>query len=218
MNKFDKIYLSWRASKGMARIMVGELLIDGREVNFKYNKDNVNQAKRHGFNGYPGLSLDKLEHYSVLDLFSKRLINTERSDSDSLLDFWEIEPQYKNDKLYILAMTQGITSIDNFEFLANFELTDNLDFVTDIAGISYSNFNLSNLKRGDYLFFEKEAHKEDKNAVKILSNNQQLIGYVKKGHNLVFQHACSNELKIMVKHIINTGEEKQLFVRIFYSN
>lgn len=215
MNKFDKIYLSWRASKGFARIIVGELIPNGEKVDFKYIKDNLNQAKKFGFKGYTGLNIEKLEYSDVLDLFSKRLINTDRSDSSTLLNFWDIEPEYKNDKLYVLAMTQGITQIDNFEFLANFQFEEGLKFVTDIAGLSYTNFDLSKIKVGYKLTYEKEKHEKDENAVKVLFKDE-LIGYIKKGHNMVFQNINSDKLEIEVKHIINPKDAyKQLFVRIF---
>ncbi len=203
MNKFDKIYLSWRTSKGFARIIVGELILNGEKVDFRYLRENLNQAKKFGFKGYPGLNIEKLEYSDVLDLFSKRLINTDRSDSSPLLNFWDIETQYKNDKLYVLAMTQGITQIDNFEFLANFQFEKGLKFVTDIAGLSYK------------LTFEKERHEKDENAVKVLFK-KELIGYIKKGHNMVFQNINSDKLEIEVKHIISSRDvNKQLFVRIF---
>ena len=120
MNKFSKIYLSWRKGKGEPRHMVGEILNQNNDILFRYL--DYNKAKKEGFNGYPGLSLEKTEHSNVMDLFSKRLINTERNDSERLLKFWEVDPATKEDKLYLLAMTQGINSIDNFEFLADFDI------------------------------------------------------------------------------------------------
>jgi hypothetical protein len=216
MNKFSKIYLAWRHSKGLPRIMVGEITVKEDDVDFKYLQDGVNQARRDGFMGYPGLSIETKEHNNVLNLFSKRLVNTERSDAKELLKFWGVQDEYIEDKLYLLAMTQGMSQNDNFEFLACFELRDNLSFITDIAGLSHSKFDISKLKKGSKLTFERASMKEDKNAIRLLFA-QELVGYIKKGHNEVFIDNKADNIEIVVEHIINTNETKQVFVKVFYS-
>ncbi|GHS96565.1 hypothetical protein FACS189421_01840 [Bacteroidia bacterium] len=215
MNKFDKIYLSWRVSKGYPRIIIGEILPVGEDVDFKYIKDGLNQAKKYDFVGYPGLKIDELEHKNTLNLFSKRLINTDRSDSGELLEFWDIKPEYKDNKLYVLAMTQGMTPTDNFEFLANFKLEQELEFITDIAGLTYSKFDLCRIKKGTEFTFEKENLKQDEYAVKVLFNKES-VGYIKKGHNMVFHEKESNRLKLEVTHI--SKENNQIFVRVYLSD
>ncbi|KAA6301604.1 MAG: hypothetical protein EZS26_002210 [Candidatus Ordinivivax streblomastigis] len=214
MNKFDKIYLSWRVSKGYPRIIVGEILPKAEDVNFKYSKEGLNEAKRYGFVGYPGLKFDEMEHKNVLNLLSKRLINTDRSDAGELLDFWNIEHEYKDNKLYVLAMTQGMTPTDNFEFLANFKLEKELCFVTDIAALTYSKFDLCRVSNGTQLTFEKENLKEDEFAVKVLFNNDY-VGYIKKGHNMVFHDPNFDKLRLEVKHV--SKENNQLFVRVNFN-
>jgi hypothetical protein len=214
MNKFSKIYLAWRHSKGQPRIMIGEIIERSSEVDFKYLQDGVYQARRDGFMGYPGLSIETTEHKNVLSLFTKRLINTERSDAKELLKFWGVQDEYIENKLYLLVMTQGMSQNDNFEFLACFELKDDLSFITDIAGLSHSKFNISKLKKRDKLTFERENLKQDKNAIKLLFE-QELVGYIKKGHNEVFIDTKADNLEIVVEHIINTNETKQVFVKIF---
>lgn len=215
MNNFSKIYLAWRHSKGQPRIMIGEITVQGNEVNFKYLQAGVNQARKEGFMGYPGLSIEITEHKNVLNLFSKRLINTERSDAKELLMFWGIQDEYTENKLYLLVMTQGMSQNDNFEFLACFKLQNDLSFITDIAGLSHSKFDVSKLKKGDLLTFEKENLKQDKNAIKLLFE-QELVGYIKKGHNEVFIDNNAENLKIVVEHIFNQSDTQQVFVKVFY--
>ncbi|PXV62681.1 hypothetical protein CLV62_11870 [Dysgonomonas alginatilytica] len=213
-NSFKKIYLSWRPSKGLSRLMVGEIIIHAEVINFRYIKEELNKATKLGFSGYPGLPIDKPEHLASLDLFIKRLINTDRSDAEFLLNFWEIDSNYKEDKLYLLAMTQGIMQTDNFEFLANFELKEGLTFVSDVAGLSHSKFDLTKVKIGSELTFEKENHIKDKDAVKVLFKGE-LVGYIKKGHNQIFHEEGSLNIKIEVKHITNTKVFKELYVKIY---
>jgi hypothetical protein len=215
MDEFSKIYLAWRPGRGERRIFVGEISKNGGDVSFKYLREGLHKARREGFDGYPGLSDDKMKHENTLSLFAKRIINTERSDAQDLLDFWEVEPQCKNDKFYILAMTQGLKQTDNFEFVAVFEYVEKLNFVTDIAGIRYSNFDLSKLKAGDMLYYEREPDNEyDKFAVKTIFK-QEVIGYIKQGHNEVFEKDVENKIKIEVKDIRNIDSDKQLFVRVY---
>ncbi|GHT12773.1 hypothetical protein FACS189415_2940 [Bacteroidia bacterium] len=214
MNKFSKIYLAWRHSKGQPRVMIGEITQQDNDVNFRYLYDGVNQARRDGFMGYPGLSVGTTEHKNVLSLFATRLINIERSDAKELLKFWRVQDEYIENKLYLLAMTQGMSQNDNFEFLACFELREDLSFITDIAGLSHSLFDIRKLKKGDEFTFKRENLKQDKNAIKILFG-QDVVGYIKKGHNEVFIDKEADNLKIVVEHIVNTNDTKQVFVKVF---
>lgn len=215
MNKFSKIYLAWRQSKGQPRILIGEITVQENEVDFKYLQEGLNDARKVRFMGYPGLSADITEHKNVLGLFAKRLINTERSDAKELLKFWGVKDEDIENKLYLLAMTQGMIQNDNFEFLACFQLQDDLSFITDIAGLSHSGFDVSKLKKGDKLTFERENLKQDNNAIKLLFD-QKHVGYIKRGHNEVFKDMNADNLGIIVEHIVITNEYQQVFVKIFY--
>ena len=216
-NLFDKIYLTWRKSKGDHRKIVGELSVFDNVVDFTYKGNNIKEALREGFIGYPGLSFDANKKYNnVLKMFSSRLINTDRNDIKDFLDFWEINQECKKDKIYLLAMSQGLTGTDNFEFLANYYVDNNkpfLRFVTDIAGLQYHcNDDVFNkIKKGNNLEFELEPNnKYDKQTVKVLFNNT-FIGHIKKGHNNVFYQTDANKIQLEVKKSIQNGN-KQLFV------
>lgn len=214
--KIKKIYLTWRTGRGKARTIVGELYKQDNNVEFTYLDEGLNEAKKNGFCGYPGLDIEqKIHRQNVLELFSKRLINMERNDAKGLLDFWEIDETQKNDAYYILAMTQGKMQTDDFEFLASFIPNDDLNFVTEIAGVSYHNFDLSKLNPGDYLDFERETdNPKDRNAIKVLFENE-VVGYIKKGHNELFKLSLMKKLKIRVKSITNTTSFKELYVNVF---
>lgn len=218
MNKyFDKIFLSWRIGKGSSRIMVGVIEKRSSGVIFKYIKEGVDKASQYGFRGYPGLSLDQMVHEkNVIELFSKRIINFERTDTKWLLDFWEVDESLKGDVLYMLAMTQGKMQTDSFEFLASFIPDSGLSFVTDVAAITYYGFDLNEIREGERLSFVKEPNNpKDNKAVQVYCGENKLIGYVKKGHNEVFWGKYSGALKIEVKSITNTPSIKELYVKIF---
>ena len=213
---FRNIFLSWRPGIGKSRTMVGLIeRVDG-QLKFKYLEEGVESAKKKGFVGYPGLPLDQNVYSSdFLDLFSKRIIDMSRNDIDDLLTFWKIDKIYKNDTLYMLAMTQGKMQTDGFEFLACFIPTKQLVFVTDIAGLFHTKFNLSLLKVGSKLNFEKETDNEfDQNAIKILYNKSK-VGYIKKGHNDIFLNDLAKHLDIEVTAITNTNMHKELYVKIY---
>lgn len=213
---FKKIFLSWRLGKTYSRIMVGIIEDTPTGAVFAYIKEGVEEAQKFGFNGYPGFSLEQSVYkQNVLDFFSKRLINLERSDTKELLDFWEIDPKYKKNTLYMLAMTQGKMQTDSFEFLASFMPANGVCFVTDIAGINYRNFDLGKIKEGSILSFEREPNNLiDNKAVKVLFKGE-LIGYIKRGHNEFFYGENSDKIKICVKSINNTPSLKELYVKVY---
>lgn len=213
---FKKIFLSWRLGKTFSRIMVGTIDSTPSGVVFAYIKEGVEEAKKFGFNGYPGFSLNQMEYQqNVLDFFSKRLINMERADTKELLDFWEINPIYKNDILYMLAMTQGKMQTDSFEFLASFMPANGVCFVTDIAGLNFRNFDLGQIKEGSILSFEREPNNmKDNKAVKVLFKGE-VLGYIKRGHNEFFHGESSDRIKLCVKSVTNTPSYKELYVKVY---
>ena len=85
-------------------------------------------------------------------LFKQRLFRSERSDYKEFLDFWKISEDKKDDTLYLLAHTQGIVPTDNFEFLADFYLTKDIQFVSEITRLSYTKIPGILMNQGDEIF------------------------------------------------------------------
>lgn len=203
------IYVTWRPERGCPRMHIGTLKKDG---SFRYNMPTVSKLKKlNSFEGYPGISVDKEEHKDALQLFEKRLINTERTGAEELLNFWNVDVEYKEDKIYLLGMTQGIMQTDNFEFLADFDNTRPFSFITDIAGLSHNKLNnFQSLKIGDALEYRLDpANEYDKYAVLTTKNNKE-IGYVKQFHNRVF-YENKVDIKIIVHNVIPND---RLYVKI----
>lgn len=218
MKAIGNIYLSWRKGKGFRRYLVGVLKRNAIEgIRFEYDLDEVEKAKKEGFTPYVDFpKLDEEYKTNVLEIFGQRLMKKERADVQSFYDFWEIDPKYKDDIYNMLAYTQGMLTTDNFEFLADFQPTSNLSFVTEIAGISKKELSTGSVKIGDVLKYEKEpGNVHDPNAVKILKGNLHL-GYLKKVHCRIFNKKNSDKLTITVKGIEQNGKINRIFVKISF--
>jgi hypothetical protein len=216
MKQFDKIYLSWCKGQCSRRHIVGVLLqtSDGR-FEFSYDKTGVEKAKAEGcapYTEFPDTSLSY--NGNVLDIFAQRLIKSERPDIQTFYDFWEIEPQHKDDKFYMLGHTQGLQPTDNFEFLADYNPVKGLHFLTELAGLSTYQLPSGTLKEGDELRFEfDKGNKYDSNAVTVFKGDLE-IGHIKKIHCKVFHKPGAEKLKLIVKSVDRNGIIKKAFIKV----
>lgn len=217
MKAIGKIYLAWRKGNGSRRTIVGVIHKSATKgLRFQYLKEGVRRAMEDGFSPYIDFpDVDKVYTENVLEIFGQRLIKTERSDIQRYLDFWDIEPKYKDDKFYLLAYTQGMLSNDNFEFLADFHPIKDLKFVSEICGLSHRKLQLGSLSVGEKLSYELESgNPNDKFAVKV-KKGEQVVGYVKMIHSKVF-HKTKFPLQIKVKSIDQNGTVNRVFIEISY--
>lgn len=211
-----KLYLIWRLGKKQRRIVIGEISSHKGEYTFKYDITGVKHASNFGFVNYPDFpDINKVYHKNVIEIFSQRLNDLNRSDTDKYFDFWEIDKRFADDKYYLLAQTQGILSTDNFEFLAWYYLKKDLIFISEIAGISYSNISSESLQIGDNLGWAREPNNShDPNAILVKKGDTNL-GYIKRIHNYVFKEKRSENLKIKVKDIERKdGNITRVFISI----
>lgn len=217
MKAIGKIYLVWRKGKGSRRSIVGVIHRNATEgLRFQYHKAGVHAALADGFTPYIDFpEVEKIYTENVLEVFGQRLIKTERTDIQRYLDFWDIDPKFKEDKYYLLAYTQGMLSNDNFEFLAEFQPVKDLKFVSEICGLSHLSLPSGTLSVGDKLTYELEkANPIDKFAVKV-KKGQLDVGYVKLVHSRVF-HKSRYPLQIKVKSIDQNGIINRVFIEISY--
>jgi hypothetical protein len=216
MKEFDKLYLSWRKGRGSSRHIVGvlEQSADGRFM-FSYIKDGVVQAEKDGFAPYTEFpDVSKLYNGNALDIFSQRLIKSERPDIQSFYNFWEIEPQHKDNKFYMLGHTQGLQPTDNFEFLADYNVVDGLHFLTELAGLSTYQLPSGTLKEGDLLGFKLDKKNEyDPEAVTIFKGDTE-IGHIKRIHSKVFYKPGAERLKLFVKAVDKNGIINKAFIKV----
>lgn len=218
MKSIGNIYLCWRKGQSHRRHLVGIIrrnVSDG--VRFSYIEENIPAAIHDGFSPYTEFP-DIANVYSdnVLDIFGQRLMKSERADIQPFLDFWEIKPEYKTDKYYLLAHTQGLVTTDNFEFLADYKPHKDLSFVTDLASVRSRKLIPGSIKIGDILSFEIEPeNKFDKYAVKVFKDNIE-VGYIKKIHSRVFFQSNSKNLIIKVKALDQNGIISRIFVKVSF--
>jgi len=217
MNEFNKIFLGWRKGQGARRHIVGVLeKTSSNKYGFTYDRGGVEKAKTDGFTPYTEFPDTSVTYNgNVLDIFGQRLIKQERPDIQRFYDFWEIEPQFKDDKFYLLGHTQGLLPTDNFEFLADYNIVDGLHFLTELASLSIQNLSPSMLSENDTLRFEIEKdNAHDPEAVKIYKDNY-FIGYIKRIHCRVFHKLGAENLKLSVKAVDKNGSIKRVFVKVF---
>ena len=138
MKEIGYIYLSWRQGIGKGRHIVGVLKKNANDgIRFSYFLKGVEEAKQEGFTPYTEFpDVTKIYTENVIEIFGQRITKSDRSDISEFLEFWEIDPEYKDNKFYLLAHTQGLNPTDNFEFLADFNSVKNLTFVIEIANLT----------------------------------------------------------------------------------
>lgn len=215
MSKIGNIYLIWRKGPGSRRIPVGVIKknsIDG--TRFEYIQKNIKEAEKQGFIPYTGFpDISKSYTKNVLEIFSQRIVKSERNDLTEFFKFWRIDSQKKEDSYYMLAHTQGILPTDNFEFLADFNPKKGLTFVTEIAGLTKTNISSKDLSVHDVLDYKLENdNPHDKYAVKLFKNDLY-IGYVKLIHSKVF-HRAKGQLEVTVHHLERNGIIKRAFIEV----
>lgn len=218
MIEFDKIHLVWRKGAGARRVSVGilEKTSDDKHI-FKYDANVAELQKTEGFTLYTEFQdIHKQYNGNVAEIFGQRLTKSDRPDVNTFYDFWEVDKDKAEDKFYLLGKTQGLVTTDNFEFLAEYKLTPNLHFLTDIASLSVNDPKLAKgtIQVGDILRFELEPENEhDKLAVRVLKGDL-FIGYIKKYHCKVFHETGADKLSLTVKAIDQNGYIKRLFVKV----
>lgn len=215
MKSIGNIYLTWRKGKGERRISIGVIKRNKTlGTRFHYLKEGVKEAQKFGFSIYEGFP-DTSTTYSnnVIEIFGQRIMRSERNDIKDFYDFWLIDKRHLNDVYYMLAHTQGILPTDNYEFLAEFNSSKDLKFITEISGLSKSKISSDALRKGDILTYKKEPKNSyDKFAVKVYKD-KLCLGYIKIIHNHIF-HRSSKTFKISVQHIEKNGVLKRVFLRV----
>ena len=184
-------------------------------VRFCYIQKGIEAAKKDGFSPYTEFpDVDKEYSENVLEVFGQRIMKSERSDISDFYDFWEIDTKFKDDKFYLLAHTQGLNPTDNFEFLADYNPSRSLRFLTDLASLSTLKLSADSVKHGDILTYKLESDNEfDNKAVKVYKGDNE-VGYIKKIHSRVFYKQKGSLLKLVVMAVEQNGVIKRIFVKV----
>ena len=212
---FGNIFLCWRPKVGERRIKVGVLHQSSNGITFSYTQEAIMAAENSGFTPYAGFpNLNETYTKNVLEIFSQRLTRSERPDIEKYYNFWRIAPEYRNDKLYLLAKTQGLLASDMFEFLADYNPVRGLDFVSEVSGLSHTKLSSDFLTSGDILEYKREPeNKQDKYAIALYKGKKK-VGYVKKIHSHVF-YKTSRHIRVEVISTESNGHLNRAYIRIY---
>ena len=218
MKRFIKcIYLVWRRGRNDQRIKIGIIKRNENQgVTFKYLSEGIKKAIPQGFTMYPDFpDLNTVYKNNVLETFAQRLTNTERSDIQKYYDYWEISPELKDNKYYVLAQTQGLLSTDNFEFIAEYNPIKDLKFTSEICGLTRRQLPTNTLFVGDELEWKLDKNNEfDPYAVQLFKNGLD-IGYVKTIHSKVFHDSKYKRFKVIVKSLEQNGHISRAFIAVY---
>ncbi len=215
MKEIGNIYLVWRKGKGNLRIPVGLIKKNATMgVRFSYIQEGVKIAQQHGFVCYEGFpEINKEYTENVLEKFGQRLIKSERTDSAGFYSFWGIESKFRDDIYYVLAYSQGLLPTDNFEFLTDFNPTPDLDFISEIAGLSSTNLQNEALNVGDKLLYKLDPSNTFDEYAVMLFKGEVFLGYIKSIHCRVF-YKSRKTFTIKIHAIERNGIIKRVFLRI----
>lgn len=207
------IYISWQKKTGEPRYIIAKVKRNVEGMAFSYLKEEFEKAKKDGLEYFLGFkNAENITPKEVENLLFLRVISKDRPDRNEFLKFWEAENV--TDTFDVLALTQGKSATDNFEFLADFSTAKakKLTFITDLAHLSHLKLPANTIKKGDILTYQKGTDNEfDKNAIVVFLGDLK-VGYIKKIHNKIFQRP--QLLKLTVKEINQNGTIKQVFVKI----
>lgn len=193
-----EMLLIWKEPISRRRFIIGNLSYDGIKYIFKYTNPEVEDAKKYGFEFYPGFQkLNKIyESEQLFPNIETRLPNPLRPDYLEILNSYGLEKD--STKLQILCKTKGRLITDNYEFVPSFD-KHKIEF--EIAGTRHSN---DTIKCKEFLSINKKLYlilddnnKYDENAVKVIykcNNKDYELGYVPRYY--------SKELKKILKENI----------------
>ena len=170
------------------RYAVAELVNFGEGLGFSYKNDldpknHLDSAKEAGFRGYPGLALDN-EHESskATDILKRRLPPNYRPDFKEFLERFGLSPEAHFSILSLLAYTGARLSSDSFGISETFDGFDHpFRYVFDIAGYRHYRENVLDLDEREVVLFRPEpGNQDDPNAVELVRQNGDRVGYVNR--------------------------------------
>lgn len=195
----NELWLIWKEPISRRRFIIGKLTYKDDCYRFKYINPELNDAKKEGFDYFPGFS-DLKKEYVSQTLFANidsRLPNSNRPEYLLILNTYELD--IASSKMEILRKTKGRLLTDNFEFVPVFD-KNKIEF--EIAGTRYSNDISKNekvLKVNDVLYLEREENnKYDTYAIKVMcqkENNTYHLGYVPRYYSKELSELLNSGIK-----------------------
>ena len=207
MNKTSKfLYLIWKDPITRTNFTIGKIS-RSKKYTFEYCGDFA-KAETCGWSRLESFPDEKIYESEVLfPVFASRLPDKKRRDIDKILEKYEL-PKY--DEFELLRKSEGRLPIDTYSFIDPIfpELeTVQRDFY--IMGIRYhmpckgENCDLlPKVNIGDEVYFEKEPQNQyDSNALRILTQNGDFLGYVPRYYNLPIIERLNKSISYVCKVI-----------------
>ncbi len=183
------LYLVWKDPKTRRNFTIGKLCRN-EKYTFEYDGD-FGKAENYGWTKFDMFPEEKVYESEVLfPVFASRLPDRKRRDIDKILEKYGLT---EFDEFELLRKSEARLPIDTYSFIDPIfpeDTTVERDFF--IMGIRHHSpckgedcKLLPNLKIGDELVFEKEPNNEyDPNAIRILTQNKEHLGYVPRYYNV----------------------------------
>lgn len=201
MNKLEEtLLLIWKDSKERRRYIIGVLTYRNKEYIFKYTNPELEDAKKVGFDYFPGFSDTGKTYINKDVLFTNiltRLPNKNRPDYLQILNSYNLK--INSTDMEILRNTKGRLLTDNFEFVPEFN-KNRIEF--DVAGTRHRKDIgkcKDKLKVNDSLILEKESDNAyDNYAIKIIYNKENKryhIGYVPRYYTKELTNLLNKNVK-----------------------
>lgn len=203
INDRDYIYLVWKDYKTRKRYIVGELSKNGK-YKFRYRFSDVNKAIKNGFEpliAFPNIN-EVYESYDIFPAFSSRLPDKRRKDVKEILAKYKLE---KYNAFELLKKSGGKLPTDSLEFIDPIFLDEtNIEREFYIAGVRHYDYcdgkNKSvnfELEINENLVLERDSNNVyDKYAVKVMNEDNKIIGYIPIFFSKAISEAIDNDRKI----------------------
>ena len=195
----NEMWLIWKHPKTRRRYKIGILTYNDDKYVFKYVNPELNDAKKAGFDFFPGFeNINNV--YSSEELFANietRLPNPSRPDYLEILNTYGLEKS--STKLEILKATKGRLITDNYEFVPAF---DKVKVQFDVAATGHCPdmkkcSKLLNIN--DRLALELDPENVyDKYAIKVVlnkGNKKYHLGYVPRYYSKQLYDLLKNNVK-----------------------
>lgn len=182
------LYLIWKDPQSRRNFTIGKLC-QSEKYTFEYCED-FGIAENYGWTKFEVFPEEKVYESDILfPVFASRLPDRKRRDIDKILEKYGLS---EFDEFELLRKSEARLPIDTYSFIdpifPDDETVERDFFVMGIRHHAPCNGEdcalLPELKCGDELAFKKEPENEhDSNAICILTQNNELLGYVPRYYN-----------------------------------
>ncbi len=208
----DYLYLIWQCASNRRQYIIGQLTKNG-QYEFQYCEE-IQEALAAGF--IPLVSFENLnivyKSEKLFPVFASRLPDQKRKDIGKILAKYGLE---KYDSYQLLKKSGAKLPIDNLQFIdpilnyeSNFEKSFYVAGARHYLGCNGTQCqNAIPITRGDEVFLEREStNPHDKNAIRIIDKQKQLLGYVPRYYAPAFIRFI-DEGRIVKCHVSNVAKD-----------